>query len=63
MRADDEKIIISGIGPNEGNKTVLIAKVHVRHSQSVAAPPLHPWIPAEKGGTFLCCHCTYGWHG
>ena len=30
----------------------------VRHSQSVSASPLHPWVAAERCGIIVCCHCT-----
>lgn len=30
----------------------------VRHSQSVSAPPLKPWVAAEKSGDVVCAHCT-----
>ena len=30
----------------------------VRHSQSVSAPPLKPWVAAELSGAVLCAHCT-----
>ena len=35
---------------------ILIAKV--RHSQSVTATPLHPWIAAKRSGMILFSHCT-----
>ncbi len=38
------------------DKLVVLARV--RHSQSVSAPPLIPWIAAENNGTILCAHCT-----
>ena len=34
----------------------LITKV--RHSQSVTATPLHPWIAAKRSGMILFSHCT-----
>ncbi len=37
-------------------KSVIMAKV--RHSQSVSATPLLPWIAAENSGTIICAHCT-----
>ena len=40
----------------DGNKVILTAAV--RHSQSLSATPLRPWIAAEKSGTILCAHCT-----
>ena len=39
-----------------GEKVVIMARV--RHSLNVPAPPLRPWVAAEKGGTVLCAHCT-----
>jgi hypothetical protein len=39
-----------------GNKMILIAKV--RHSQSVTATPLYPWIAAKRSGMILFSHCT-----
>ena len=39
-----------------GDKVVIMAQV--RHSQSVSASRLKPWVAAEKGGTVLCAHCT-----
>ena len=39
-----------------GDKMILIAKV--RHSQSVTATPLHPWIAAKRSGMILFSHCT-----
>lgn len=41
---------------SDGNKVILTAAV--RHSQSLSATPLRPWIAAEKSGTILCAHCT-----
>ena len=38
-----------------GDKITLMG--HVRHSQSVTAPQLHPWIAAEKGGSIIIM-CT-----
>ncbi len=38
------------------DKLVVLARV--RHSQSVSAPPLIPWIAAENIGTILCAHYT-----
>ena len=35
---------------------IWIAKV--RHSQSVTATPLHPWIAAKRSGMILFSHCT-----
>ena len=39
-----------------GDKVVIQAKV--RHSKTVSASPLRPWVAAAKGGTVLCAHCT-----
>ena len=39
-----------------GDKMTLITKV--RHSQSVTATPLHPWIAAKRSGVILFSHCT-----
>ena len=39
-----------------GEKMILIAKV--RHSQSVTATPLHPWIAAKRSGMILFSQCT-----
>ena len=41
---------------DSGEKIVVRAKV--RHSQSMKAAPLLPWIAANKNGTVLCSHCT-----
>ncbi len=30
----------------------------VRHSQSVSASHLKPWVADEKCGTIICSHCT-----
>lgn len=38
------------------DKMIIMAKV--RHSQSVTAQPLQPWVAAEKCGTIVCSHCT-----
>ena len=35
---------------------ILMAKV--RHSQSVSASLLQPWVAAERGGIIVCSHCT-----
>lgn len=43
-------------GCDNEDKMILMAKV--RHSQSVSASPLCPWIAAERCGIILCCHCT-----
>ena len=43
-------------GTPDGKKVVVLAKV--RHSQSVSATPLSPWIAAESAGTVICAHCT-----
>ena len=43
-------------GYDNGDKMILMAKV--RHSQSVSAAPLHPWVAAERCGIVVCCHCT-----
>ena len=33
-------------------------KARVRHSQSVSAALLQPWVAAETNGTIICAHCT-----
>ena len=38
-----------------GNSLLLAT---VKHSQRLTAPPLQPWIAAEKDGKILCAHCT-----
>lgn len=38
------------------DKVIMCAKV--RHSQSVKAAPLLPWVAADKDGTIICSHCT-----
>ena len=43
-------------GTPDGKKVVVLARV--RHSQSVSATPLSPWIAAESAGTVICAHCT-----
>ena len=35
-----------------------IATAPVRHSQSISATPLRPWVAIEKNGSVLCGHCT-----
>ncbi len=40
---DDDKVVLTG---------------NVRHSQSVSASHLKPWVAAEKCGTIICAHCT-----
>ena len=35
-----------------------IATALVRHSQSISATPLRPWVAIEKNGSVLCGHCT-----
>ncbi len=37
---------------------IVVVRAKVRHSQSVRASPLLPWIAAKKDGTVLCSHCT-----
>ncbi len=49
-------ISVHKILPENCDKLVVLARV--RHSQSVSAPPLIPWIAAENNGTILCAHCT-----
>ncbi len=39
---DDDKVVLTG---------------NIRHSQSVSASHLKPWIAAEKCGTIICAHC------
>ena len=39
------------------NKKVSLA-ASVRHSQSVTATPLKPWVAAERCGNIVCIHCT-----
>ena len=36
----------------------MIITADVRHSQSVSAALLKPWVAAEKSGTIICAHCT-----
>ncbi len=40
---DDDKVVLTG---------------NVRHSQSVSASHLKPWVAAKKCGTIICAHCT-----
>ena len=40
----------------DNSKMILTASV--RHSQSVTATPLKPWVAAEKCGNIVCAHCT-----
>ena len=35
-----------------------IATALVRHSQSISATPLRPWVAIKKNGSVLCGHCT-----
>ena len=42
----------------KGGSEVSILAASVKHSQKLTAPPLHPWIAAEKNGNILCAHCT-----
>lgn len=41
-----------------GDDGKMILTARVRHSQSVTAPPLKPWVATEKNGTIICAHCT-----
>ena len=36
----------------------IIIRAKVRHSQSMKAAPLLPWVTANKDGTVVCSHCT-----
>ena len=36
----------------------LVVTAKVRHSQTVSAPSISPWVGAERNGTILCAHCT-----
>ena len=36
----------------------LVVTAKVRHSQTVSAPSISPWVAAERNGTILCAHCT-----
>ena len=40
----------------DNSKVILTASV--RHSQSVTATTLKPWVAAEKCGNIVCAHCT-----
>ncbi len=42
---------------NDDDTTVVLTG-NVRHSQSVSASHLKPWVAAEKCGTIICAHCT-----
>ena len=44
--------------PVRGDDGKMILTASVRHSQSVTASPLKPWVAAEKCGTIICSHCT-----
>lgn len=46
-------IALHEIGGKESN---VIITARVRHSQSVTATPLQPWIAAQKNGIILCAH-------
>ena len=48
-------IQVLSVGENS-QVSVLIAKV--KHSQTLSATPLQPWIAAENNGEILCAHCT-----
>lgn len=41
-----------------GSDEKMVLTACVRHSQSVSASQLKPWVAAEKGGTIICSHCT-----
>ena len=49
-----EKVQVTAIPTRPG--TVLV-HARVRHSQSVAATPLKPWVAVEKSGFIVCAHC------
>lgn len=36
----------------------MVVTAKVRHSQSVTASPLQPWIAAKQNGIVICAHCT-----
>ena len=40
----------------------LVLTVSVRHSQSVSASYLKPWVAAEKCGNIICAH-SGAWRG
>ena len=48
-------VSVHSVRGNDGKK---ILTASVRHSQSVTASPLKPWVAAEVSGTIICCHCT-----
>ena len=35
-----------------------LATFHVKHSQTLSATPLKPWVAVEKNGCIICAHCT-----
>eukprot|EP00117_Sycon_ciliatum_P026092 scpid48939/ scgid21499/ Inhibitor of growth protein 1 len=39
-------------------RNIFFVTARVRHSQSVSAEPVRPWIAAEKSGAVLGAHCT-----
>lgn len=44
-------ISVHAVGEDQGK---IIVRANVRHSQSVTAPPLKPWVAAEKLGSIIC---------
>lgn len=39
-------------------KHIFLALAQVKHSQKLRAPPLRPWVIAQKDGVVLAAHCT-----
>lgn len=61
---DGYKYLLAGwvgdlsVHPVAGDDERVILTANVRHSQSVSATPLKPWVAAIKCGTIICSHCT-----
>ncbi len=44
--------------PIPSNPNACLISAHVKHSQRLSSPHLHPWVVTKKEGEVICAHCN-----